>query len=400
MKPPSSPSDPSSGVLFGGVLARGPVNEQVGDEAWLRALLDAEAALAVASAACGLLPTDTAAEIAAACAETSGFDIGALGRAAGASGTPVVPLVRAIQERVPRSAAGEVHRGATSQDIIDTAMMLVAKRAIRALVVDVRGCADAAANLTDIHRDTVMAGRTLMQQGVPTTFGLKAAGWTSGLDGAGARLSAVSGSLPAQLGGAVGTLAAFDTDAPLDLAERFAGELGLAVPHLAWHSDRLPVADLAGALGAAAGALGKVALDVVLLAQTEVAEVREGVEGRGGSSTMTHKHNPIAAISARAATLRAPGLVATLLAAMQQEHERAAGAWQAEWETLSQLLRSTGSAAAWLLDCLEHLQVDPARMRANLGAAGVSSMLDPDQHLGAAGALVDRFLASRSEPPA
>jgi len=204
---------------------------------------------------------------------------------------------------------------------------------------------------------------------VPTTFGLKAAGWAVGLHGAADRLDAVVHALPVQLGGAAGTLAGQD-GAGVAVVRALAAELGLAEPVLPWHTLRLPVTDLAGALGSAAGVAGKVALDVVLLAQSEVGEVREGVPGRGGSSAMAHKRNPVAAVSARAAALRAPGLVATLLTAAQlQEHERAAGAWHAEWLALADLLRSVGSAAAWLRDCLEHLEVDAARMAATAAAA-------------------------------
>jgi 3-carboxy-cis,cis-muconate cycloisomerase len=188
--------------------------------------------------------------------------------------------------------------------------------------------------------------------------------------------------------------AAGSPEAALDVAARFASILGLRPAPLAWHTTRLPVADLAGALGTAAGLVGKVAGDLVLLAQTEVGEVREGVRGRGASSTIAHKQNPVAAISARAASLRAPGLVATLFACMAQEHERAAGAWHAEWRTLSELFVVTGSAATWLQDALSHLVVDSARMLANLGTA-LGPTSGPED-LGVAGLLVDRVLAARS----
>ena len=194
-------------------------------------------------------------------------------------------------------------------------------------------------------------GRTLMQQALPTTFGLKAAGWLAGLDGARLRLAEVVASLPVQYGGAAGTLAA-SNGSGVALRTAFAAELGLADGAVPWHTVRLPIADLAGALGAAAGVIATVAVDVVLMAQTEVAEVSEG-GARGGSSAMPHKHNPVAAISARACARRAPGLVATLFGAMEQEHERAAGAWHSEWPTLTTLLTTVGSAAAWLAESLE-----------------------------------------------
>jgi len=211
-----------------------------------------------------------------------------------------------------------------------------------------------------------MAGRTLLQQALPVTFGLKAATWLIGLDEAAARLDEVRRTrLAVQFGGAAGTLASTGEGGPEVLAH-LADELGLAEPVLAWHTIRTRPAELAGALGAAAGVIAKAGRDVVLLAQTEVGEVREGVPGRGGSSTLPHKQNPVAAISAVAAAMRAPGLVAGLLGAMAHEHERAAGAWHAEWRPFSELLQTVGSAAAWLRDCLEHLEVDVARMRANL----------------------------------
>lgn len=360
----------SSQDLFDGVLARGPVAQAVSGTAWLQALLEAEAALSVAGAVVGLVPVEAAARIGEVC-RSGAFDMATLSRDAAAAGNPVVPLVKALEAAVGAGAGQHVHRAATSQDIMDTAMVLLARRALELLEADVAECASAAAALAAAHRDTVMAGRTLLQQAVPTTFGLKAAGWCLALDGAASRLRAVRAGLPAQLGGAVGTLSAGGPSG-LALVEAYARELDLAVPVLAWHTSRLPVADLAGALGGAAGVLGKVALDLVLLAQTEVAEVTEGTPGRGASSTMPHKDNPVAALSARAAARRAPGLVATLLTCMEQEHERAAGAWYAEWQPLSELLRSTGSAAAWLADSLSHLVVDRARMARNVTGHGAA----------------------------
>ena len=354
--------------LFDGVLARGPVADAVSSAAWLQALLGAEAALSAAGAAVGLVPAEAAARIGEVC-RTGTFDVGALSRDAAAGGNPVVPLVKALEAAVGPGAGQHVHRAATSQDILDTAMVLLARRALELLQADLAVCADAAGALAKAHRDTVMAGRTLLQQAVPTTFGLKAAGWCLALDGAAARLQAVRAGLPVQLGGAVGTLSAAGPNG-LALVEAYAAELDLTMPLLAWHTIRLPVADLAGALGTAAGVLGKVALDVVLLAQTEVGEVAEGTPGRGASSTMPHKNNPVAAMSARAAARRAPGLVATLLMCMEQEHERAAGAWYAEWQPLSELLSTTGSAAAWLADSLSNLVVDGERMAGNVRTYG------------------------------
>jgi 3-carboxy-cis,cis-muconate cycloisomerase len=429
--------------LFDGVLARGGAREAVSDAAWLQAMLDAEAALARAEAGAGVIPGDHAEAIAASC-RAERFDIAALGAQAAAVGNPAPPLVRALREQVGGAAAADVHRGATSQDIVDSAAMLVAHRALAVLLGDLEAAADAAATLAAAHRETVMAGRTLLQHAVPITFGLKAAGWLVALDESAERVRAVRDArLAAQLGGAAGTLAALGDAGPEVLA-RFARELGLAEPVVPWHTDRTRVAELAGALGAVCGVGTKVAGDLVLLAQTEVAEVREGGEGpRGGSSTMPHKRNPVAAVSVRAAARQAPGLVATLLAAMEHEHERAAGAWHAEWPALRALLRTTGSAAAWLRDALEHLEVDPQRMRENLDTTGgalvaervaraladalgrdgadelvrealaagrleqaarehlapdeVARLMDPGGYLGAAAAFVDRALSAHEE---
>jgi 3-carboxy-cis,cis-muconate cycloisomerase len=362
VRPPSSTSE---GGLFDGVLARGRVAGEVSDRAWLQAMLDVEAALARAQARAGLLPAAHADAIARAC-DAGRFDPAEIGAEATKTGNPAVPLVKALTAAVEGEAAGQVHRGATSQDVIDSAAMLVAHRALGPLLDDLDGAARAAAALAAEHRDTVMAGRTLLQQALPVTFGLKAAEWLAGLDDAAARLEELRRTrLAAQLGGAAGTLASLGDAGPEVLAG-FAEELGLAEPALAWHTIRVRPAELAGALGVACGVIAKVARDVTLMAQTEVGEVREGVPGRGGSSTLPHKRNPVAAVSAVACAMRAPGLVAELLGAMAHEHERGAGPWHAEWRAFSALLEAAGSAGAWLRDCLEHLEVDAGRMRANL----------------------------------
>jgi 3-carboxy-cis,cis-muconate cycloisomerase len=375
----------SDGGLFDAVLARGGAREAVADEAWLQALLEVEAALARACAEAGVIPASHAEAIVSAC-RAELFDVAAIGAEAANVGNPAQPLVRALRAQVGGAAAEDVHRGATSQDIVDSAAMLVARRALEPALADLHGASDAAARLAAEHRDSVMIGRTLMQDAVAITFGLKAAGWLVALDESIERLREVR--LAAQLGGAAGTLAALGDAGPAVLG-RFARELGLDEPVLAWHTDRTRIAELAGALGEACGAVAKVAGDVVLLAQTEVGEVREGVEGRGGSSAMAHKRNPVAAISARAAARQAPGLVATLLAAMEQEHERAAGAWHSEWPALRALLGFTGSAAAWLRDCLENLEVDVERMRSNVG--------DADASVGPTSELIERALRAHGE---
>jgi len=367
-------------ALFDATFARGGAAMAVSDAAWFDALLDVEAALARAAAATGLVPMTAADAVTAACDEPAGLDLATVVATAADAGNPVPPLVRVLRKAVGERDAVAVHVGATSQDVMDTALMLLARRALAAIRTELAAAADAAAGLARAHRDDVIMGRTLMQQALPTTFGLTAAGWLTGLDGARARLHAVDRSLPVQYGGAVGTLAA-SGGAGVDLRAALAAELGLATTPVAWHTVRLPIADLAGALGATAGVLATIALDVVLLAQTEVGEVAEGGgEGRGGSSAMPHKHNPVAAISARACARRAPGLVATLMGAMEQEYERAAGAWHSEWPTLTALLSTVGSAAAWLTESLSGLRPDADRMAATVAAAR-----DPEL----AGALAD-----------
>jgi 3-carboxy-cis,cis-muconate cycloisomerase len=372
------------------MYARGEAAAAVQDRAWLQAMLDVEAALARACAAEGLIPAHAAQAIAHA-AQAERVDLAAIARGVADSATPVGALVAALRDAVGVQVAPHVHAGATSQDVLDTAAMLVAHRALGPLLADAAVAADAAAALADAHRATPMAGRTLLQQALPTSFGLRAAGWLAGLDEARAALAAVrEGGLAVQMGGPVGSR-------DPAVAARVAADLGLVAPTLPWHTIRVRPALLAGALGALAGVTGKLARDVTLLAQSEVGEAREGGPGRGGSTAMAHKRNPVAAVSVLACAGRVPGLVATLLAAMTQEHERAAGAWQAEWGTLADLLALTGSAVAWARELLAHLEVDPARMRENLAtlaAAGVAEAQEPERHLGAAGELVDRALAA------
>jgi 3-carboxy-cis,cis-muconate cycloisomerase len=384
MRPSSSGSDP--GGLFDGVLAAGAVRIEVGDAAWLRALLDAEAALAIVAGRTGLISGDDAEAVATACAALRP-DPAEIGAEAAASGTPVVPLIRRLRADLPEPAAGAVHLGATSQDIVDTATMLVAHRALGPLLDDLGAAAGLIAALARHHRHTPVAGRTLLQQARPTTFGLVAAGWYGGIDRARRRLTEVRRTgLAAQLGGAAGTLDGYG-DRGVAMLSGYAAELGLAEPALPWHTDRTRIADLAGALGAAAGAAAKVARDVVLSAQTEVGELTEGGD-EGGSSAMPHKHNPIRAISAAASAAQAPGLVATLLSLMPQEHQRAAGNWYAEWRPLRALFESAGSGAFQLRRSLEGLRVDTGRMRANLDRTPGDP---PDQRV--VDALIERALA-------
>jgi 3-carboxy-cis,cis-muconate cycloisomerase len=378
--------EPNVRGLFGGVFARGGV--EADDRAWLQAMLDAEAGLARALERAGLAPAG-AGEAVTAAARAENFDPNELGGLAALTGNPVPGLARALARQVPQSAAGAVHRGATSQDIVDTAVMLLAKRAIGVIQADLARAAGAAAGLAETHRGSIMIGRTLLQQAVPVTFGLVAAGWLTGVDEAREGLAAVGAQrLAVQFGGAAGTLASLG-EAGRRVAALLAEELGLAQPVLPWHTERLRIVDLGAALARVAAALGKIARDVTLLAQSEVGEVSEGGAAeargpdpqapaespepprpprRGGSSAMPHKRNPVASIAILGCTRQVPGLLATLTAATEQELQRAAGAWHAEWEPLTALLRLTGSASSWAAELLCGLVVDTSRMAANLAA--------------------------------
>ncbi|TQJ56919.1 3-carboxy-cis,cis-muconate cycloisomerase [Streptomyces sp. NBC_00080] len=354
-----------------GLLAPGwtgsPAAAATGDGAYLRALLDAEAALTRAQEALGLAPQGAGAAVTSAAGD-GGFDVRSLAGRARGGGNPVIPLVADLTKAVGEEYGPYVHRGATSQDIMDTATMLVAVRTLDLLLADLDRVQRALARLAAAHRDTPMPGRTLTQHAVPTTFGLKAAGWRSLVLDARDRVTAVRDALPAQLGGAAGTLAAFTAYGAPDataLPAAFARELGLRAPLLPWHTLRTPIADLAGCLALSAGALGKVATDVLTLARTEIAEVAES--GGGGSSAMPHKANPVRSTLIAAAARRAPQLAATLYGSLAAEDERPAGAWHAEWEPLRELLRLTGGAARDAAELTEGLRVDADAMRAHLG---------------------------------
>jgi 3-carboxy-cis,cis-muconate cycloisomerase len=352
--------EPSGRGLFGWVFGRG--DAETGDLAWLQAMLDAEAGLARALERAGLAPAGSGAAVTAA-AQAGNFGVGELGELAALTGNPVPGLARALARLVPPPAAGAVHQGASSQDILDTAAMLLARQVTGVVLGDLARAADAAAALAGEHRSTIMIGRTLLQQAVPLPFGLVAAGWLTGLDEAREGLAAVrERRLAVQFGGAAGTLASLGDEGPR-VAALLAEELGLVLPALPWHTDRLRIVDLAAALARVTAVLGKIARDVTLLAQPEVGEVR------GGPSAMPNQRNPVAAVAMLGCTRQAPGLVATLLACAEQEHQRAAGAWHAEWEPLTALLRLTASAAGWAAELLPGLVVDAPRMAANLAAS-------------------------------
>ncbi|MEV5976230.1 3-carboxy-cis,cis-muconate cycloisomerase [Streptomyces sp. NPDC052114] len=378
-----------SGLLSPG-SAGSPAEEATGDPAFLQALLDAEAALCRAQAAVGPVPREAAAAVTGA-ADARRFDARALALRAREGGNPVIPLVAELTAAVPAEAAPYVHRGATSQDILDTALMLVSARTLDLVLADLARTERAWARLASAHRDTAMPGRTLTQHAVPTTFGLKVAGWRSLTLDARDRIVRVRESLPVQLGGAAGTLASFrayassqahhsfretpssrdreDDDGSAEaLVAALARELRLCAPTLPWHTLRTPVADLAAALAFTAGALGKAAADVLTLARTEIAEVSEGAGG--GSSAMPHKANPVRATLIAAAARRAPALAAVLYGSLAAEDERPAGAWHAEWETLRDLLRLTGGAARDAAELAEGLRAHPEVMREHLDLTG------------------------------
>ncbi|GAB2664431.1 3-carboxy-cis,cis-muconate cycloisomerase [Nocardia goodfellowii] len=358
----------SRAELFDPLFGADTVAAAVSDRAWLTALLDVEAALARAQASVGVLEPRYAQAIDAAARKLAGtLDPEQLGREAVAGGNPVIPLVRHLRAQCPEVPGDAVHRGATSQDIIDSALMLIARRSGSHIQADLAAAADAAATLARTHRDTAMAARTLGQQALPTTFGALAAGWCAALDRARRGLTTALSGLPVQFGGAAGTLAAQFPDG-LAVADALAAELGLARQGVPWHTDRVHIGELAAALGVAAGAAGKVATDIIALSATELGEVRE--DSPGGSSAMPHKRNAVAAITARAAARRVPGLVATALGAMDHELQRAAGPWHAEWETITDLLRLTGGTAHRLAHSLTGLHVHPDAMARNLSRTG------------------------------
>jgi 3-carboxy-cis,cis-muconate cycloisomerase len=337
-------------------------------EAQVRGMLAFEAALALAlaEAEVGVIPRAEAEAIASIC-QTVTLDAAEIFREAAQAGTPAIPLVRMLTERMPDAARGFVHWGATSQDAVDTALVLQMRDGLDLLANTLREIGALCAALAERYADTPMAGRTLLQQALPITFGLKAARWLAMVTRQMRRLSEVREQIAVlQLGGAAGTLAALGDMGAL-MTVLTADRLGLAPPDLPWHAERDRVGEMAGALGVTAGVMAKIAQDVILLAQTEVGEVAEGdAPGKGGSSALAHKRNPIDAALAVAASRLAIGLVPVILGAMAQEHERGAGGWQTEWEAIPDLFRYCGGAAERVRDALRHLHVAPERMGDNL----------------------------------
>src|SRR6266496_5710993 len=343
------------------------------DATALQNMLDFEAALARAEAALGVIPASAVGPITNACRAES-FDLAALADAATRSGNLAIPLVKALTSNVAKSdaaAARYVHWGATSQDVIDTGAMLGLRAGVDALLTDINRAIAGFAALARQHRHTPVVARTWLQHALPMPFGLKLAEYAAALHRSKLRLQRLrSETLALQFGGAAGTLAALG-DKGLLVAEKLAQELKLPLPDAPWHTHRDRIAEAASVFAVLTGTCGKIARDVSLMMQTDVAEAFEpSGEGRGGSSTMPHKRNPVAAATALAAATMAPNLAATMFAAQVQDHERSAGPWQAEWPTLPSLLLVTSGALAAIVDIAEGLEVDVARMRANLEATG------------------------------
>ena len=341
------------------------------DRGRLQGMLDFEAALAAAEAEVGVIPAVAAEPIAGKC-RAELFDMASLATATAAAGNPAIPLVKQLTALVAvddATAAGFVHWGATSQDAMDSGLMLQLAQSLPHLEADLARLADALAELAAKHKLTPLPGRTWLQHALPITFGLKAAGWLDAIERHRARLADLRPRLLVlQFGGAAGTLAALG-DKGLAVSAALAKRLGLTLPAMPWHAERDRLAEFGATLGTLTGTLGKMARDLSLLMQTDVAEAFEPAgEGRGGSSTMPHKRNPVTAAAVLAAATRAPGLVATLLAGMVQEHERGLGGWHAEWTALPELVVLTGGALTQMADTIAGLEIDAARMRANLEA--------------------------------
>jgi len=351
--------------LIDSLATTGALAEVFSDRSILQAMLAFEGALARAEAAAGMMPA-RAAQVISTAATADNFDAAALALEARESGTISIPFVKALTARVQvvdPASARFVHFGATSQDLADTAMVLTIRRACSVLSADHGRLAGALRNLSDLHARTLMLGRTLLQPAPPITFGLKVAGWVAALSRGWARFEKASHEAAfLQFGGASGTLAALG-DRGLTVADRLAADLELQVPDAPWHTERDRLAALVASAGIYVGALGKMARDISLLMQDEIAEVSER---GGGSSTMPHKRNPAGCAVALAAAARMPSLVSAFLSGMVQEHERAVGGWHAEWPTIASALQATGSALAAMLDVASDLNVDADRMRANI----------------------------------
>lgn len=364
-------SEPDDSRMLRSLATTDVLAEVFSDASYLAAMLRFEVALSQAEADLGLVPANAADAIARA-ADPSGFKLAAMVVGARSSGSLAIPLVEQLRHRVAEIAPDAVpfvHRGATSQDVLDTSLVLCLAEARKAMAADHQALLAALRTLSDQHAGTLMLARTLLQPAAPTTFGLKVAGWFAAVDVSGRRLfDAFDTARVLQFGGAAGTLASLGKDGP-SVAERLAAILSLRVPPAPWHTHRDVLAALVTACGLYVGALGKIARDLSLLMQFEVAEA---AEPGGGSSAMPHKRNPAACAVVLAAATRMPGLVANTLAAMPQEHERGLGNWHAESATVPDAVQTTGAAVLAMRGALEGLQVDRDKMRADLeGTRGV-----------------------------
>jgi 3-carboxy-cis,cis-muconate cycloisomerase len=338
-------------------------------ESCVKSILRFEAALAVAEAHTGVIPQGAAQKVAEVCA-TETFDVSAIARGAAHAGNIAIPLIKMLTEAVSRRdqhAARYVHWGATSQDAIDTGLLLQLRDALALVESDLALLSETLAALASVHRTTLVVARTWMQHALPTTFGFVVAGWLDAILRHRHRLAEIRPRiLSLQFGGAAGTLAALRGDGP-KVARALAGELQLTLPTAPWHTHRDRMAEIAAFFGLLTGTLGKIARDISLHSQTEVGELIEpGGQGRGGSSTMPHKRNPVTCAIVLAASTRVPGLVSTVLSAMPQEQQRGLGGWHSEWETLPEIVRLSGGALHHLTLMLPHLEVDTKRMRQNL----------------------------------
>jgi 3-carboxy-cis,cis-muconate cycloisomerase len=347
------------------------LSEIFSDRSVLQAMLEFEAALASVQARLGIIPS-AAADAIAKVASAEKFDSAVLTRDTLRAGTPGIPLAKALTEKVralDTHAAKFVHWGATSQDVADTALILLLKRTQPILMADVSRLENGLEKLSGEHEHAVMLGRTLLQAAPPITFGLKAAGWLAAIRRSRIRLDgSFAEALILQLGGASGTLASLG-DRGLEVARELASQLRLKCPDAPWHTHRDRLANLMCSCGVLTGSLGKMGRDISLLMQNEVAEVSEpGGPGRGGSSTMPHKRNPMASTITLAAANRVPGLVANFLSGMVQEHERGVGGWQAEWTTVTDIVQATGLAAESMAEVAEGLTIDANRMGQNIAA--------------------------------
>ncbi len=381
------------GNVFEGFLSTPEVMEAFGDRAFVAAMLRFEAALANAQADAGVIPESAARSIADTC-KVELFDAAKIVRESARAGSLSVPLVNSLKETVGlfnREASAWVHFGSVSQDVIDTAMALITRDVLVLIEADLHTCVNAILALAEQHLDTPMLARTLMQPASVTSFGLKCVNWAAPLVRGLRRLQAAkAGALKVQLGGGIGTLARMGNKGP-QITAHMAEALGLGLPRAPWHTQRDEWIALACELGLMAGSLGKIAKDVSLLGQFEVGEVWERHEpGRGASSDMPHKNNPVASMAALAAAQRVPQRLAALLASMPHEHERALGGWQAELAEWSQLLMSVHASSKAMAQALPFLVVDTARMRSHIDAAARSvdkdsakTWFDPALALGA-----------------